>query len=156
MRALSRSNHPSRARRQPHDAVRTMPSAQDRRTRKPPASLRVLVEGAAPRERNWGSRRGIIEAHPAPDQSVMINIHELLELAIRHRASAPPLKAGSPPALRIDGTVVSTKLPAISAGDMDELAHSVVYSASRDHLLRFHSPDKEGDDIPNLAEEHLR
>jgi len=86
----------------------------------------------------------------------MINIHELLELAIRHRASDLLLKAGSPPALRIDGTVVSTKLPAISAGDMDELAHSVVYSASRDHLLRFHSPDKEGDDIPNLAEEHLR
>ena len=34
----------------------------------------------------------------------MINIHELLELAIRHRASDLLLKAGSPPALRIDGT----------------------------------------------------
>ena len=35
----------------------------------------------------------------------MINIHELLELAIRHRASDLLLKAGSAPALRIDDHV---------------------------------------------------
>lgn len=86
----------------------------------------------------------------------MINIHELLELAIRHRASDLLLKAGAAPALRIDGTVVVTKLPAMSAGDMDELAQSVIYSASRDYLLRFQSADGQSDEIPNLAEEHMR
>lgn len=86
----------------------------------------------------------------------MINIHELLELAIRHRASDLLLKAGSSPALRIDGTVVVTKLPAMSAEDMDELAQSVIYSASRDYLLRFQTPDRDGQEIPNLAEEHMR
>lgn len=86
----------------------------------------------------------------------MINIHELLELAIRHRASDLLLKAGSAPALRIDGTVVATKLPVMSAGDMDELAQSVIYSASRDYLLRFRAPGKDPDDIPNLADEQMR
>ena len=86
----------------------------------------------------------------------MINIHELLELTIRHRASDLMLKAGSPPALRIDGTVVSTKLPALDASDMEELAQSVIYSASRDYLLRFHAPGKDADDIPNMADHHMR
>ncbi|MBM3458214.1 MAG: PilT/PilU family type 4a pilus ATPase [Armatimonadetes bacterium] len=86
----------------------------------------------------------------------MVNIHELLELAIRHRASDLFLKAGSPPALRIDGTVVSTKLPALDASDTEELAHSVIYSASRDYLLRFHAPGKEPTDIPPMADEHMK
>ena len=51
----------------------------------------------------------------------MLNIHELLELAIRHRASDLFLKAGAPPALRIDGTVVSTKIPPLDAPTMEEL-----------------------------------
>ncbi|MCC2668306.1 MAG: type pili twitching motility protein PilT [Armatimonadetes bacterium] len=86
----------------------------------------------------------------------MINIHELLELAIRHRASDLLLKAGSPPALRIDGTVISTKLPAFDAAGMEELAQSIVYSASRDYLLRFQAPSKATDDIPNMAEDQLQ
>ncbi len=86
----------------------------------------------------------------------MINIHELLELTIRHRASDLMLKAGSPPALRIDGTIVATKLPVLDAGDMEELAQSIIYSASRDYLLRFHAPGRDGDDIPNMADEHMR
>src|SRR5437763_8907369 len=39
---------------------------------------------------------------------------------------------------------------------MDELAQSVIYSASRDYLLRFQTPGKDAEDIPNLAEEHMR
>jgi twitching motility protein PilT len=86
----------------------------------------------------------------------MINIHELLELAIRHRASDLLLKAGSPPALRIDGTVVVTKLPSLDAGAMEELAQSVIYSASRDHLLQYEDPTKEADEIPAMADEQMR
>jgi twitching motility protein PilT len=85
----------------------------------------------------------------------MINIHELLELAIRHRASDLLLKAGAPPALRIDGTVISTKLPAFDAAGMEELAHSIIYSASRDYLLRFQARGREGEEIPSLADEQL-
>jgi twitching motility protein PilT len=86
----------------------------------------------------------------------MVNIHELLELAIRHRASDLLLKAGSAPALRIDGTVISTKLTALDASDTEELAQSVIYSASRDYLLRFHAPGKDPEDIPNMAEEQMQ
>ncbi|MFN3650325.1 MAG: type IV pilus twitching motility protein PilT [Armatimonadota bacterium] len=86
----------------------------------------------------------------------MVNIHELLELAIRHRASDLLLKAGSPPALRIDGTVVSTKIPALESAAMDELAQSIIFSASRDALLRFSGPGGEGKEIPNLAEEQMQ
>ncbi|HEU4752821.1 MAG TPA: PilT/PilU family type 4a pilus ATPase, partial [Armatimonadota bacterium] len=86
----------------------------------------------------------------------MINIHELLELAIRHRASDLLLKAGAAPALRIDGTVVVTKIPALGPGDMEELAQSILYSASRDYLLRFNVPGSEPHEIPNLADEQMR
>jgi twitching motility protein PilT len=87
----------------------------------------------------------------------MLNIHELLELAIRHRASDLLLKAGAPPALRIDGTVVSTKLPVLQPTDTEELANSVLYSASRDTMLRFHAPDKgDGREFTDMAEEQLR
>lgn len=85
----------------------------------------------------------------------MINIHELLELAIRHRASDLLLKAGSPPSLRIDGTVVTTKLPPLDAGAMEELAQSVIYSASRDHLLRYEDPTKEAEAIPAMADAQM-
>jgi twitching motility protein PilT len=86
----------------------------------------------------------------------MINIHELLDAAIRHRASDLLLKAGSPPAFRIDGTVVATKLPPPDATVMEELAQSIIYSASRDYLLRFQSPSREAEELPDLAEQHMR
>jgi len=86
----------------------------------------------------------------------MVNIHELLEFAIRHRASDLLLRAGSSPALRIDGTVVPTKLPALDAGAMEELAQSIIYSSSRDYLLRFQAPGHEPKDVPDLADELMR
>ncbi len=86
----------------------------------------------------------------------MLNIHELLELAIRHRSSDLLLKAGAPPALRIDGTVVVTKLPVLDPAAMDELIQSILYSASRDYLLNFHPATREGIEIPDFAEEQMR
>lgn len=85
----------------------------------------------------------------------MINIHELLELAIRHRASDLFLRARTAPALRIDGTVVITKLPPIDPDEMAELARSIIYTASRDHLLRFTAASAETEEVPDLAEEQM-
>jgi len=65
----------------------------------------------------------------------MKSIHELLEIAMRRRASDLLLKAGAPPAVRVDGRMEITDLPALTAEDTRELARSIVYSASRDHLL---------------------
>ncbi len=86
----------------------------------------------------------------------MPNIHELLELAIRHRSSDLLLKAGAPPALRIDGTVVVTKLPALDPAALEELIQSILFSASRDYLLNFHPAMREGAEIPDFAEEQFR
>src|SRR5947209_1586482 len=86
----------------------------------------------------------------------MVNIHELLEFAIRHRASDLLLRAGSPPALRIDGTIVLTKLPVLDAAAMEELAQSIIYSASRDYLLRFNAPGQEPPDVTEMAERQMR
>jgi twitching motility protein PilT len=84
----------------------------------------------------------------------MVNIHELLEAAIRHRASDLFLKAGSPPALRIDGTVVATKLPPLQPTDTEELAQSIIYSASRDYLLRF-GASRDDSDPAGVADDHM-
>jgi twitching motility protein PilT len=86
----------------------------------------------------------------------MVNIHELLELAIRHRASDLLMRAGAPPAFRIDGTVIGTKLPPLDANQMEELAQSIIYSASRDYLLRFQAPGADAADVPDMADEQLR
>lgn len=86
----------------------------------------------------------------------MINIHELLELAIRHRASDLLLKAGSAPALRIDGTIATTRMPPLTAAEMQELARSVVYTASRDDLLLSFDENLEGNQsVPDVVERHL-
>jgi twitching motility protein PilT len=66
----------------------------------------------------------------------MTSIHELLEIALRQRASDLILKSGMPPALRVDGEMELTHLPKLSAEDTRELAYGVLYSASRDHLLQ--------------------
>ncbi len=86
----------------------------------------------------------------------MINIHELLELAIRHRASDLLLKAGSAPSLRIDGTVVATKIPALTGPEMQELGRSIIYTASRDYILNFHDPSDQEVSIPDIAERHMQ
>lgn len=85
----------------------------------------------------------------------MTNIHELLELAIRHRASDLFLRAGSAPALRIDGTVVITKLPRLDAEQMEEMVRSIIYTASRDQLLRFSAAQPDTEDLPDLAEQQM-
>src|SRR5207245_695868 len=45
----------------------------------------------------------------------VVSVHELLELGIRERASDLLVKAGAPPAMRVDGLVRSTALEALTA-----------------------------------------
>ena len=66
----------------------------------------------------------------------MKDIHGLLEMAIRHKASDVVIKAGSPPVLRVFARVVRTDLPALSAADTHEIVHNIIASAGRDYLLQ--------------------
>jgi twitching motility protein PilT len=72
----------------------------------------------------------------------VLTIHDLLELAIKNRASDLLVKAGSPPALRIDGRITITDLPSLSGDGAEEMAQSVLYTASRDYLLQFRGPNE--------------
>lgn len=85
----------------------------------------------------------------------MINIHELLELAISQRASDLLMKAGSPPALRINGDLVLTEIAPLSTMEMSELAQSVVHSASRDYYLNLVNPDDPGHQEPDIAGQQM-
>ncbi len=71
----------------------------------------------------------------------MKNIHTLMEVAFKKRASDLLMKAGAPPSIRVDGIMHVTDLPPLSPEDTRELAYSIIYSASRDYLL--HYPESE-------------
>ena len=68
----------------------------------------------------------------------MKSIHELLEIAMQSRASDLILKAEAPPSLRVDGRIqIRAELGVLSPADMHDIALSVLYSASRDNMIRF-------------------
>jgi twitching motility protein PilT len=67
----------------------------------------------------------------------MSSIHDLIETAIQFKASDLVLKAGSPPALRVDGQMQFTSLPPTTPDETRELALEVMYCASRDALLQY-------------------
>ncbi|MCW3096168.1 MAG: Twitching mobility protein [Chthonomonadaceae bacterium] len=73
----------------------------------------------------------------------MHSIHDLLEIAIKHKASDLVIKAGAAPALRVDGRMQLTELAVISAAATRELAYEIMFSAARDTLLQ----DPKADDI---------
>jgi twitching motility protein PilT len=85
----------------------------------------------------------------------VVSVHDLLELAIRERASDVLVKAGAPPALRVDGLVRPSRLDAMTAEDTEELARSIIYTASRDYLLQFHGTGPELKDL-DVAEARMK
>jgi twitching motility protein PilT len=85
----------------------------------------------------------------------VVSVHELLELAIRERASDLLIKAGAPPALRVDGLVRPSALETLAAEDTEELARSIIYTASRDYLLQFHGTGPELKDL-DVAEARMK
>ncbi len=67
----------------------------------------------------------------------MKSIHSLLDVALQSRASDLILKADAPPALRVDGRIVSRPdIGALSFDEMHEMAMSILYAATRDNLVR--------------------
>ena len=74
----------------------------------------------------------------------MFSIHELLEVAIRHKASDVVVKAGAAPAMRVDGRMQLTELPVLSPSVTRELAYEIMYSASRDMLLQYSEDESRG------------
>lgn len=66
----------------------------------------------------------------------MLSIHDLLEVALRHKASDLMIKAGAPPAIRVDGQIQLTNLPNITAIQTRELAYEILFCASRDLMLQ--------------------
>ena len=63
-----------------------------------------------------------------------INLHQLLRAMIEKGASDMHITTGSPPLLRIDGSVVPLKLPPLNEEDTKELCYSVL---SEDQKIAF-------------------
>jgi twitching motility protein PilT len=85
----------------------------------------------------------------------MFSIHDLLEIAIKKRASDVIIKSGAPPALRVDGKMQATELPALPAKVAHDLAYEILFSASRDKMLHdscFEDED-DVDDADSLMKE---
>ncbi len=79
----------------------------------------------------------------------MFSIHELLEVAIKNKASDVVIKAGAVPAIRVDGQMRLTDLPVLSSGAARELAFEIMYSANRDIMLQHQGEDGAGSEAPD-------
>jgi len=74
----------------------------------------------------------------------MQSIHDLLEVAIKCNASDLVLKAGTPPAIRVDGRMQMTDMSTITAEMTRELAFEIMCASSRDTMLRYADSDDSG------------
>ena len=87
----------------------------------------------------------------------MHDIHELLELGVSKQASDLLIKAGAPPAFRIDGRIVSTRMKPLERTEARELVNTIIYAASRDHLLKLGvGPQDQDQEITYHAEQLLQ
>ncbi|MHB0912064.1 MAG: type IV pilus twitching motility protein PilT [Armatimonadota bacterium] len=77
----------------------------------------------------------------------MKSIHELLETAFARKASDILIKAGSPPAIRVDGCLELASSEALSPDEAEDLVHSIIYSSIRDYLLQAGEVGMSGDDL---------
>ena len=68
-------------------------------------------------------------------------VHELLELALQHRASDLILKASSPPALRIDGRIRIVNRSVLSPANLYDCCQEVIFASGRDLLIHLGSSD---------------
>src|SRR6186713_3698563 len=60
------------------------------------------------------------------EQGLQVNLHQLLRAMIEKGASDMHITTGSPPLLRIDGSIVPLKLPALSPVETKQLCYSVL------------------------------
>src|SRR5947209_5266296 len=73
-----------------------------------------------------------------------VSIHEILEIAIKAKASDLVIKAGASPVVRVDGRLQPTSYPPISPEATRELAVEIIFSAGRDVLLNYPSCEGAG------------
>jgi twitching motility protein PilT len=76
----------------------------------------------------------------------MDSIHDLLELALKARASDLIVKAGSPPVLRVDGAIATADAPVMNTQQAERIVHSIEIASQRERLFQ---PDAE------LSEEEI-
>src|SRR6476469_7538471 len=62
----------------------------------------------------------------APGQPLQLNLHQLLRAVVEKGASDLHITTGSPPQLRIDGSLLPLKTPALSSVDTKQLCYSVL------------------------------
>src|SRR6186997_1104282 len=61
-----------------------------------------------------------------PDEGLKFNLHQLLRAMIEKGASDMHITTGSPPLLRVDGSIVPLKLPPLSPIETKQLCYSVL------------------------------
>ena len=63
-----------------------------------------------------------------------MDMQRLLKAAIQFKASDLHIQVGSPPTVRVDGTMVGMNVPAVSAEEVRELVEQVAEKAQRDRI----------------------
>jgi len=69
---------------------------------------------------------GATAAGGAPPPGAQINLHQLLRTMVQKGASDLHITTGTPPQLRIDGTLVPLKLPPLTPTDTKQLCYSIL------------------------------
>jgi twitching motility protein PilT len=68
------------------------------------------------------------------NDSLKVNLHQLLRAMIEKGASDMHITTGSPPLLRVDGAIVPLKLPPLSPVDTKQLCYSVLTEEQKIHF----------------------
>jgi twitching motility protein PilT len=71
----------------------------------------------------------------------MASLHQLLSLLVEKKASDLHLTVGSPPQLRLDGSLVPLKAPPLGAADVRQLCYSVLTEVQKQKLEEDHELD---------------
>ena len=69
-----------------------------------------------------------------PSGELKVNLHQLLKTMIEKGASDMHVTTGTPPLLRIDGSIVPLKLPPLGPVETKQLCFSVLTEDQRAHF----------------------
>src|ERR1700688_4317246 len=75
------------------------------------------------------------------DSDLKVNLHQLLKTMIEKGASDMHITTGSPPLLRIDGSIVPLKLSPLGPVDTKQLCFSVLTEEQRAHFEKHNELD---------------
>ncbi|MCC6646822.1 MAG: type IV pilus twitching motility protein PilT [Polyangiaceae bacterium] len=75
------------------------------------------------------------------NEGLKVNLHQLLKAMIEKGASDMHITTGSPPLLRIDGSVVPLKLPPLSPVDTKALCYSILTEEQKIHFEKHNELD---------------